>query len=135
MPLLAAYQPDYLFTQLGADTHFSDPLTHLQLTVQGYARVVKLLSTVPAKWVAMGGGGYSLQAVSRAWALAFGIMCGVDLPDEIPAAVASRYPDSQGRLRDPEPPQFEPRVRQAVRRFNEATIEEVKHLIFPLHGL
>ena len=135
MPLLAAYQPDYLFTQLGADTHFSDPLAHLRLTVQGYEQVVKLLAGVPAKWVALGGGGYNLQATPRAWAAAFGIMCGVELPDELPEAVAARYPDSGGRLRDPEVPPVDERFREAARRFNEAAVEEVKRLIFPLHGL
>ena len=135
MPLLGAYQPDYLFTQLGADTHFSDPLTHLRLTVQGYEQVVKLLAAVPAKWIALGGGGYNRQATPRAWTAAFGIMCGVELPNELPAVLAGEYPDSQGLLRDPEPPPLEERVRHAVRRFNEETVEEIKRLIFPLHGL
>lgn len=135
MPLLSAYQPDYLFTQLGADTHFSDPLAHLQLTVQGYEQVIKRLSTIPAKWIAMGGGGYHMHATARCWAAAFGIMCGSELPDELPQPVAAKYPESQGRLRDPETPQIEPRLHAAARRFNEGTVDEVKGLIFPIHGL
>jgi len=135
MPLLGAYQPDYLFTQLGADTHFADPLAHINLTIQGYERVVRLLSQVPAKWIAMGGGGYNREVVPRAWTVAFAIMCGVQLSDEIPASQADKYPESQGRLYDPEPPYVEPRLHEAARRFNDATVEEIKELIFPVHGL
>ena len=35
-PLLAAFRPDVLVTQLGIDSHYEDPITHLALTVQGF---------------------------------------------------------------------------------------------------
>ena len=38
------------------------------------------------KWVALGGGGYNVDVLPRAWALLFAEMVGADLPDEIPAA-------------------------------------------------
>src|SRR5205809_6117412 len=47
-PLLRAFKPDVLVLQLGIDSHRTDPLTHLSLTVQGFTAVVKrLLQMVP----------------------------------------------------------------------------------------
>ena len=36
-PLAGAFKPDALVIQLGIDSHRTDPLTHLALTVQGFA--------------------------------------------------------------------------------------------------
>ena len=43
MPLLRRFRPDALVTQLGIDSHFKDPITHLALSVQGHAAVVEEL--------------------------------------------------------------------------------------------
>jgi acetoin utilization deacetylase AcuC-like enzyme len=39
---MEAFKPDILFTQLGADTHFSDPLTMLGLSTAGMEKIYKL---------------------------------------------------------------------------------------------
>ena len=44
VPVLAErFAPDVLVTQLGIDTHYQDPLTHLALTTHGYAALVRSL--------------------------------------------------------------------------------------------
>ena len=35
-PLLRAFGPDVLVTQLGIDSYHTDPLTHLQVTTRGF---------------------------------------------------------------------------------------------------
>ncbi len=134
-PLVEAFAPDFLVTQLGADTHFRDPLTHFALTTAGYTEVVKIISGLPGKWIAVGGGGYDLQAVPRAWSLAFAIMAGLDLPDEIPAEVAQEYPDTGGRLRDAEGPLPGPGLLGGIKSAAQHSVEQIKGLIFPRHGL
>ena len=39
-PLLAAFRPDIVVTQLGADGYYDDPLAHLRLTTHAYETVV-----------------------------------------------------------------------------------------------
>ena len=134
-PLVAAFAPDFVVSQLGADTHYRDPLTHLALTTGGYTEVVKGIKALPGKWIAVGGGGYDLQVVPRAWTLAFAVMAELDLPDEIPSAVAGQYADSGGRLRDSETPQPGPELAAGVKAAAKRTVEQVKRLIFPRHGL
>ena len=43
-PLLRAFAPDVLVTQLGIDSYHNDPLTHLQITTRGYVEAVTELS-------------------------------------------------------------------------------------------
>ena len=44
-------------------------------------------------WVALGGGGYNVHTVARAWTLAYGIMVDRSFPDEIPHHYARAYGD------------------------------------------
>jgi acetoin utilization protein AcuC len=89
---VASFAPDVLVTQLGCDTHHSDPLANLQLTTRAYreaARTLHLLAhdVADGRWVATGGGGYQwARVVPRAWTLWFAEMAGAadDLADELP---------------------------------------------------
>ncbi len=132
-PLVRRFAPDVLVTQLGIDTHVHDPITHLALTVQGFAQVVRELGELGYPWLALGGGGYDLSAVARGWALAFATMVGIELPDEVPQAYQERY--GIARLRDPEPARGDPSVQEEARRYAEATVAQIKRTIFPRHGL
>ncbi|AUS77813.1 acetoin utilization protein AcuC [Actinoalloteichus sp. AHMU CJ021] len=70
---LAAFRPQLLVTQCGADTHREDPLADLRLTVDGhralYRRLRELAETyAEGRWLALGGGGYALaRVVPRSW--------------------------------------------------------------------
>jgi len=87
---VSAFHPDVLVTQLGCDTHASDPLAQLLLTTRAYREVAAELhrlahAAAGGHWVATGGGGYQwARVVPRAWTIAFAEMCDADVPDEIP---------------------------------------------------
>jgi acetoin utilization protein AcuC len=83
-PLIGEFKPDVMVTQLGVDTFYSDPLTHLCLSTRGFTKVIEKLRDLSIPWVALGGGGYEVGNVARAWTLAWAIMNGVELEDEIP---------------------------------------------------
>ncbi len=85
-PLIAAYDPDIMVTQLGADTFRTDPLTRLEITTHSYSYIINKLKALRIPWVALGGGGYESINVARAWTLAWSIMNGVELPARLPAA-------------------------------------------------
>jgi acetoin utilization protein AcuC len=133
-PLLEAFRPDALVTQLGIDSHYLDPITHVALTVQGFREAVaELARLAPPRWLALGGGGYDLQAVARAWASAFAVMSEQELPNEIPASYRQRYDIAS--LRDPDDLKVEESVRRDTRVFAEASVQSVRRLVFPAHGL
>lgn len=83
-PLIAAYDPDIIFTQLGADTFRTDPLTRLEITTHSYSYILRKLKALKIPWVAVGGGGYDLMNTARAWTIAWGIMNGVELAARLP---------------------------------------------------
>ena len=83
-PLIAAYDPDIIFTQLGADTFRTDPLARLEITTHSYSYIMKKLKALKIPWVAVGGGGYDLMNTARAWTIAWGIMNGRSLPAKLP---------------------------------------------------
>jgi acetoin utilization protein AcuC len=72
-PLVRAFEPQILLTQLGCDTHRLDPLAQLELSVDAhqnsYAALHKLAHEVTGgRWIAVGGGGYDIvQVVPRSW--------------------------------------------------------------------
>lgn len=84
IPTLETFKPQVIVTQLGADALNDDPITHWNLTIHSYLRVVQRFKELNLPWVALGGGGYNIANVCRAWTLALAIMVGVELPDEIP---------------------------------------------------
>lgn len=133
LPLIRAFAPDVLVTQLGIDSYHSDPLTHLQLTSRGYLEVVQELAGLGLPWLALGGGGYDLSAVARCWTLAYGAMLGVDWPDAIPAAYADQY--NLRQLRDGVALEVPDNVRREARRYAEESVAAVKREIFGRHGL
>ena len=83
-PLIHAFHPDVVVTQLGVDTFHNDPLTNLHLSMQGFEKVVRRIKTLAPRWVALGGGGYDVSNVARAWTLAWAIMNGIELSEELP---------------------------------------------------
>jgi len=90
---VAEFAPDVLVTQLGCDTHATDPLAQLRLTTHAYKEAAALLHQLAhdaayGRWVATGGGGYQwARVVPRAWTLYFAEMANAtaDLPDELPS--------------------------------------------------
>jgi acetoin utilization protein AcuC len=82
--LIHAFQPDVVVTQLGVDTFYDDPLTNLHLSILGYERVLKRIKDLAPRWVALGGGGYNISNVARAWTLAWAVMNGIELKEDLP---------------------------------------------------
>jgi len=135
-PLIGAFRPDVVVAQLGIDSHRTDPLTHLALDVQGFARAVARIVELAPRLVALGGGGYDLQNVARAWTAAWAAMNGVALDPDLPAAfVNDAGRDWHARsLWDPEEALPEHR-RVRAREYADRQVEAVRRLVFPAHGL
>ena len=87
--ILEAFSPDVLFTQLGVDMHYDDPLTQMGLSLSVYRDVAQTIRSsvrdyCQNKWIAVGGGGYLMTVVPRAWTLFLARMLNVDLENELP---------------------------------------------------
>jgi len=139
-PLVRRWEPDVLVTQLGCDTHYTDPLAQLGLTTATYRRTAEALHTLAheaahGRWVATGGGGYQwARVVPRAWTIYFAEMSMVKIPDELPrswieAAEREAGFEVPNTLSEPAVPGGA--SADSVR----SVIEQVERTVFPLHGL
>ena len=89
-PLIAAYDPDVIVTQIGADSFRTDPLTRLEITTHSYGYIMRKLKALKIPWIALGGGGYDLMNTARAWTIAWAVMNGVELNPRLPAAFVKK---------------------------------------------
>lgn len=86
VPIVRAFKPDVVVAQLGVDTFRNDPLAQLDLTTNGFSHLVGKIMGMAPKLLALGGGGYDVLNVARAWTLAWAMFNGVEPPDELPDA-------------------------------------------------
>ena len=140
-PLVESFHPEILVTQLGCDSHHTDPLASLSLTTAAYRAAATVLHDLAhkaagGKWLATGGGGYRwAEVVPRAWTIYFAEMAGASVPDELPESwieAAEREAEGKVPTRLSEPALTVPGARPEE---VEETINSVKEVIFPFHGL
>jgi acetoin utilization protein AcuC len=139
-PIVRAFAPKVLVTQLGCDTHWTDPLASLRLTTGAYRETAAELHALAhevagGRWVATGGGGYQwASVVPRAWTIYFARMCDSELPDALPESWIEQV---EFEVRREVPSTFsEPALeRDLLDPGTERTIEAVKQVCFPFFGL
>lgn len=135
---LRRFQPDLIVSQHGVDAHFLDPLSHLEVTTGPLNAAARSLHNLAhelcdGRWVALGGGGYSIwQVVPRAWTALWAIVSGREIPTEIPARWRKEW-SSQADSTLPETIE-EPAARAEdpkITAKNLATVAEVERLVMP----
>ena len=131
-PLMKAFRPDVVVAQLGIDSHWTDPLTHLALTVNGFARAVRRILDLSPRLVALGGGGYDLGNVARAWTIAWALMNGIEPPTDLPPGFRPGVSSFRAAtLWDP-PHQETDEHRRWAREFASRQVQRIQETIFPL---
>jgi len=135
-PLLDAFEPDVVVLQLGIDSHRTDPLTHLAWTVQGFTNIVTRLLELSPRVVALGGGGYDLPNVARAWTAAWAAINRVELAAEIPRTCHKELAAHGSRAcACGTPPSSYPRTRGSGEDYVMQQVHLIREHIFPIHGL
>jgi len=146
-PLIEAFQPDVIINQCGVDTHFTDPLPHLLLTIQTYEALANRIHDLSHnfandRWVAFGGGGYNPTVVARAWASIFAIMAEIKLPNKIPESWINLTQRITGSLPlntrlDVEDPasKVRPESKKQLQDYTDKLIRTIKETIFPIHNI
>ena len=131
LPLIEAYEPDVLVTQLGADALRGDLVASLAMSLRQFERFVDGFRSLARPWLALGGGGYAVENVVRAWTLAWATMNDITLPDEIPGewlTEAARYAVAVARLREEE---IHPVSSTRVLEDLDRTIDTLSKTVFP----
>ena len=136
-PLLGSFSPDLVIGELGADTHISDPLTHLSMTNVGYCEAVKRLKELSPRLLALGGGGYDVYKTARSWTLAWGILNDLEPRDEYVGLVGGMMfgPEIEvGSLQD-KTVYIKGATREQVNREVDRVLAYIKENVFPIHKI
>ncbi|MFC5721988.1 acetoin utilization protein AcuC [Streptomyces gamaensis] len=147
--LLAAFRPQVLVTQHGADTHFEDPLAHLAVSLDAQRAVAEACHALAhehadGRWLALGGGGYAVvDVVPRSWTHLVAIAAGRPVPPE--SAVPEEWRSEVFRRTRQLGPQrmtdgLEPRWRDFACGYDPAdrldqAVLATRRAVFPAHGL
>lgn len=88
--VMNAFNPDILVIQNGVDMHYLDPITNMGLSTEGLEKIYKSLESWTKKYVsqnkilALGGGGYDIGVVARAWTMILANMQGTYIEEPLP---------------------------------------------------
>jgi acetoin utilization protein AcuC len=137
LPVLGAFRPDVIVLELGLDLLAGDPLTHLHMTNNVVADVLKRLMDFQRPLLVSGGGGYNVEHTVRGWALAWRTCLGEGDEDVFSLGLGGVMLGSSewaGGLRDRELP-IAAEQRAAVEPELRATIDRVIQHVFRHHGL
>lgn len=103
----AAFGPDLIVSQHGADSHAWDPLAHLRNTTTAMGEAARLVDAVAhrfcaGRWLATGGGGYGVYAVvPRMWSLVWLAAAHREVPDRLPGEWRERWAGEAARYGTP----------------------------------
>jgi histone deacetylase 1/2 len=82
--VMAKYRPHALVMQLGADSLCHDKLGQFNLSLRGHGNCLKFMLSYGLPTIMLGGGGYTVENVSRCWAFETALAVGEELEDKIP---------------------------------------------------
>ena len=108
--LAAAFGPDLVVSQHGADSHAWDPLAHLRMTTTAMGEAARLVDTLAhrhagGRWLATGGGGYDVyRVVPRMWSLVWLAGAHRDVPSEIDPMWRERWAGPSAEFGQSPPP-------------------------------
>lgn len=89
LPVVAAFRPDALVIQCGADAVLEDPQSRMALSNNAHWAVIAGLLDLAPRIVVLGGGGYNPWSVGRLWTGVWGTILGAEIPDRLPDAAAA----------------------------------------------
>ena len=89
LPRVAAFKPDVIVLQAGADALREDPLSRLALSNCAHRAVLQGLRAVSPRLLVLGGGGYNPWSVGRCWARIWAELSGQIIPDRLPDAASA----------------------------------------------
>ncbi|KCV68495.1 histone deacetylase 3 [Fonticula alba] len=95
------FNPGAIVLQCGADSLGCDRLGRFNLSVRGHGECVRFVRSFNRPTLVLGGGGYTVRNVARCWTWETAVVCGQDIPDEIPSNPYIDYFAPSFLLHDP----------------------------------
>lgn len=82
--IIETFRPNAIIIQCGADSLSQDRLGCFNLSHIGHSNCIKFVKSFNIPLVVLGGGGYTIGNVSKAWAYDTSVVLDVEIPEDIP---------------------------------------------------
>ncbi len=106
LPRLAAFRPQAIVLQAGADSLTEDPLSRLTLSNNAYLEALTHIRPLAPRLMLLGGGGYNPWSVGRCWTALWATLNGFEIPERLPDAavqILANLTWNGGRRPPPDP--------------------------------
>lgn len=134
-PVMKAFSPDITIGVFGADTHQTDPLTHLNMSNYSLCRAVKTIGELSPKVLALGAGGYNLYNSARTWSLLWATLNNIQPEDAYLGAVGGMMygPEAESGSLEQDPLfSTSGTIKETTHKEVERVVEFIKDAVFPL---
>ena len=78
------FAPGAIVLQCGADSLSGDRLGCFNMSLRGHSDCVKFVKSFDVPLLVLGGGGYTMRNVARAWTFETSVLLETEVPDELP---------------------------------------------------
>lgn len=82
--IVEVYRPNVIVLQCGADSLSGDRLGCFNMSHIGHSSCINFVKSFDIPLMILGGGGYTIRNVSRAWAYDTSVILGVEITEELP---------------------------------------------------
>ncbi|KAJ3108795.1 Histone deacetylase 2 [Phlyctochytrium bullatum] len=126
--VMERFRPGAVVLQLGADSLAGDRLGCFNLSMRGHGSSVEFMKRFNVPLMLLGGGGYTIRNVSRAWCYETSLALGQELPDNLPF---HSYFDAYGpeyRLDIPPTNMENMNTREYIHKIQVSILESLRHV-------
>ncbi|KAG0016360.1 histone deacetylase [Podila clonocystis] len=124
------YRPGAVVLQCGADSLAGDKLGCFNLSMKGHANCVAYVKSFGVPMIVVGGGGYTIRNVARAWTFETAVLLNEQLPEELPFNSYFEYYGPEYRLDVPANNMKNDNTPEDLHNLKAQIIENLRHIPF-----
>ncbi|KAF9172863.1 histone deacetylase [Mortierella sp. AD011] len=122
------YRPGAVVLQCGADSLAGDKLGCFNLSMKGHANCVAYVKSFGVPMIVVGGGGYTIRNVARAWTFETAVLLNQQLPEELPFNSYFEYYGPEYRLDVPANNMKNDNTPEDLHNLKAQIIENLRHI-------
>ncbi|KAF8936301.1 histone deacetylase [Dissophora ornata] len=122
------YRPGAVVLQCGADSLAGDKLGCFNLSMKGHANCVAYVKSFGVPMIVVGGGGYTIRNVARAWTFETAVLLNEQLPEELPFNSYFQYYGPEYRLDVPANNMKNDNTPEDLHNLKAQIIENLRHI-------
>ncbi|KAF9547509.1 histone deacetylase [Mortierella hygrophila] len=122
------YRPGAVVLQCGADSLAGDKLGCFNLSMKGHANCVAYVKSFGIPMIVVGGGGYTVRNVARAWTFETAVLLNEQLPEELPFNSYFEYYGPEFRLDVPANNMKNDNTPEDLHNLKAQIIENLRHI-------